>query len=79
MRAGDGEVGGDEAADGVDRQGDALAQRFERGTADAGGARVTDMPFIAVRQGGDQRSIAVNWSRPAKGSVMLKARMDQPG
>lgn len=45
---------------------------------DAGGARVTDMPFVAVRQGGDQRSIAVNWSRPAKGSVMLKARMDQP-
>ena len=45
---------------------------------DAAGARLPDMPFVAVRQGGDQRSIAVNWGRPAKGSIMLKARMDSP-
>ena len=45
---------------------------------DAGGARVTEMPFVAVRQGADQRSVTVNWSRPARGTVAFSTRMDSP-
>jgi len=43
---------------------------------DAAGARVAEMPHVAIRQGPDQRAITLNWTRPVKGSVHVRMRMD---
>lgn len=44
---------------------------------DANGGRVTEMPHIAMRQGSDQRSVRVNFSKPVKGAISLRIRMDE--
>ena len=46
---------------------------------DAGGARVSEMPWVRTRQGADNANLQVEWSRPVKGQVVIRARMDEPG
>ena len=43
------------------------------------GARLAEMPWVRTRQGAGKGSVQVEWSRPAKGSVVIRARMDEPG
>lgn len=46
---------------------------------DAAGARVADMPWVRTRQAADERSIQLHWSRPVKGAVSVRVRMDETG
>ncbi|AXC50137.1 right-handed parallel beta-helix repeat-containing protein [Paracoccus suum] len=43
---------------------------------DSGNARLNDMPYLQVRQASDQKSLKVNWSKAAKGSISVRVRMD---
>lgn len=45
---------------------------------DGGGARVTEMPWLRCEQGADKGNLHVEWSKPVKGSVVIRARMDDP-
>lgn len=40
--------------------------------------RVSEMPYMVTRQGADKRNVRVNFSKPVKGSVTLRVRMDDP-
>ncbi len=50
----------------------------ESAITSAAGARVSDMPFVGVREGTGQDRVALNWAAPAKGAVALRVRMDNP-
>ena len=45
---------------------------------DAGGAAVTEMPWVRLRQGADQRSVQLRWSKATKGSMTVRLRADEP-
>ncbi|MRX51258.1 right-handed parallel beta-helix repeat-containing protein [Paracoccus sp. S-4012] len=45
---------------------------------DGGNARVGELPWVRLRQGADQKSVQLNWTRPVKGEVSLRLRMDDP-
>lgn len=38
----------------------------------------TEMPYVAVEQGGSKTDITVNWPQTSKGRVQVKVRMDNP-
>lgn len=40
--------------------------------------RVTEMPFVQIEQGSDQRELRVNYSQAAKGKLIMRVRMDSP-
>lgn len=42
----------------------------------AANARVSELPYVVTEQGGDKKSITLNWSQAAKGRVQVKLRMD---
>lgn len=44
----------------------------------AGGGRVSSMPFVAVEQGASKQSVTLNWAEAAKGRVHVIVRMDNP-
>ncbi|MBC7138001.1 MAG: right-handed parallel beta-helix repeat-containing protein [Defluviimonas sp.] len=44
----------------------------------ASGARVTEMPYVAVEQGSSKQEVRVNWSAACKGRVQIKVRVDNP-
>lgn len=50
----------------------------EAAITDSGGAVVHDLPWPQAAQGADGRSVNLNWSRPVKGRLRCKVRMDQP-
>lgn len=43
---------------------------------DASGVRLGELPHVLVRQGPDQRAITLHWTRPVKGSLHVRLRMD---
>lgn len=45
---------------------------------DAGGGRVTEMPWVRAQQGANRGNLQVEWSKPVKGQVSIMARMDEP-
>lgn len=45
---------------------------------DAGGGRVTEMPWLRSEQGPGKGNLQVEWSKPVKGTVIIRARMDNP-
>lgn len=46
---------------------------------DAGdGTRLTEMPWVRTQQGPGGGNLQVEWSRPARGNVVIRARMDDP-
>ncbi|AUM73871.1 glycosyl hydrolase family 28-related protein [Paracoccus jeotgali] len=45
----------------------------------AGTGRVTEMPWVRSEQGPARKNIHIEWSTPARGSITLRARMDEPG
>ncbi|MDO5605060.1 MAG: glycosyl hydrolase family 28-related protein [Paracoccus sp. (in: a-proteobacteria)] len=44
----------------------------------ADGARITEMPWVRTRQGANNGNLQVEWSRAARGQVVIRARMDEP-
>ncbi|SIS58679.1 glycosyl hydrolase family 28-related protein [Phaeovulum vinaykumarii] len=42
----------------------------------ASGGRVSEMPYVLVEQGTDNREVHVKWSTAARGTVQVKLRMD---
>lgn len=44
----------------------------------ASGARVTEMPYVAVEQGTQKQQVTLNWSVACKGRVQIRVRMDNP-
>lgn len=45
---------------------------------DANGSRVTEMPWLRAQQGSGRGNLQVEWSKPVKGQVVIRARMDDP-
>ncbi|MDO5528533.1 MAG: glycosyl hydrolase family 28-related protein [Paracoccus sp. (in: a-proteobacteria)] len=45
---------------------------------DAGTGRVTEMPWVRRAQGAARQNLVLEWSRPARGRVSMKVRMDDP-
>lgn len=61
-----------------------MARRVEALVADgpvrdADGAKAFDMPYLTYNLSPDSRGLALNWSKPVKGSVRLRAAMDAAG
>lgn len=46
---------------------------------DASNGRVTEMPWVRTLQGPARQNLQIEWSKPTKGSVTVRARMDEPG
>ena len=46
---------------------------------DGSGKRVTEMPWVRAQQGANKGNLHVEWSKPVKGEVVVRARMDVPG
>ncbi|WP_260155515.1 hypothetical protein, partial [Paracoccus denitrificans] len=44
----------------------------------AANARISEMPWVQTQLVANQRQIAVNWNTAARGSVSIRARMDNP-
>lgn len=44
----------------------------------AGGARVSEMPWVQTQVGGSNRQLRLNWTTPVRGRVAIFARMDRP-
>ncbi|MTH63627.1 glycosyl hydrolase family 28-related protein [Paracoccus shanxieyensis] len=44
----------------------------------AANQRVTEMPWVQSTVGTSRKQVALNWSGPARGSVSLRVRMDDP-
>lgn len=42
------------------------------------GVDVIDLPWVKLEQGTGRRSANVNWSKPAKGCISIRLRMDNP-
>ena len=45
---------------------------------DAGGSAIYTMPYADTFKGADSNEVHVNWSEPAKGTIQITARMDNP-
>ncbi|WBU51997.1 glycosyl hydrolase family 28-related protein [Paracoccus sp. SCSIO 75233] len=45
---------------------------------DGAGRRITEMPWVRTGQGAKKANVQVEWSKPAKGKVVIRARMDDP-
>ncbi|MBN2907856.1 MAG: right-handed parallel beta-helix repeat-containing protein [Rhodobacteraceae bacterium] len=55
-----------------------VATSFEGPILDAGGGRVSAMPFAEVEQGIDKNQVTLTWPQPCSGRVNVTARMDNP-
>ncbi|MDO5657381.1 MAG: glycosyl hydrolase family 28-related protein [Paracoccus sp. (in: a-proteobacteria)] len=45
---------------------------------DAGSGRLTEMPWVRRAHGPTRQNIVLEWSRPARGAIAMKVRMDEP-
>ena len=45
----------------------------------ASNLRITEMPWVRTQQGAARRNLQIEWGQPAKGTVTIRARMDEPG
>ncbi|NHF72192.1 glycosyl hydrolase family 28-related protein [Paracoccus xiamenensis] len=45
----------------------------------AGNGRVTEMPWVRTQRGAKKQNLQIEWAQPAKGTVTIRARMDEPG
>ncbi|MFD1796204.1 right-handed parallel beta-helix repeat-containing protein [Paracoccus aurantiacus] len=45
---------------------------------DANNGRITEMPWVRTEQGAARKNLQIEWSKAAKGKVVVRARMDSP-